>query len=224
MLVDILTLFPGMLDGFLRESILGRAVSNGKVDVNLHNLRDWSNDQYNTVDDRPFGGGPGMILKADPIIRAIDSMKTKKSKVVYLCPDGVPLKGPKVKSLAKQNHIIMLSGHYDGIDQRVRDFYVDEEISIGDYVLSNGTLPIAVLLDAVVRYLPGVLGDENSLKHDSFENSLLGFPQYTRPSTYKDMAVPEVLLSGDHAKIGRWRKRKQVEKTLRRRPEILNKF
>lgn len=219
--IDILSLFPGMAEGFLAESILGRAVARELVDLKLHNLRDWATDKHAITDDRPFGGGAGMVLKPEPVFAAIESLKTDDARVIYLSPDGEKLDQPKVCSLAKETHLILLSGHYEGLDQRVRDELVDEEISIGDYVLTNGTLPAIVLVDAVSRYIPGVLGEEKSLTQDAFSNSLLGFPQYTRPAEFRGMRVPEILLSGDHAAIDGWRREQQIEKTRDRRPDLL---
>ncbi len=219
--VDILTLFPGMLDGFVQESMLGRAVKRGLIRVQVHNLRDWTHDKHRTTDDRPFGGGAGMLMKPEPIFEAVESLRTPGCKVVYLAPDGIPLKTPVAQRLSQARHLILLSGHYEGVDQRVRDHLVDEEISIGDYVLTNGTLAAAVLTDCVVRHIPGVLGDENSLTQDSFSDNLLTFPQYTRPETYRGWSVPPVLLSGNHEEIAVWRQKQREDRTRRLRPDIL---
>ncbi len=211
-----------MLSGFLQESIVGRAVSSGKVDLSVHDLRAYSDDlKHRSVDDRPFGGGPGMLLKAEPLAKAIEDLKTETSKVIYLCPDGELLKTSRVQSLSSEKHLILISGHYEGIDQRIRDLFVDIEISIGDYVLTNGTLPAAVLVDAVARQLPNVLGEEKSLTYDSFRNNLLSFPQYTRPVEFRGHGVPPILLSGNHAEIEAWRFNQQQEKTAQRRPDLL---
>jgi tRNA (guanine37-N1)-methyltransferase len=219
--VDILTLFPGMLDGFVRESMLGRAVKRGLIDVRMHNLRDWTHDKHRTTDDRPFGGGAGMLMKPEPIFEAVESLRTDNCKVIYLAPDGVPLKTSVAQRLAAQRHLILLSGHYEGVDQRVRDHLVDEEISIGDYVLTNGTLAAAVLTDCIVRHIPGVLGDENSLTQDSFSDNLLTFPQYTRPETYRGWSVPSVLLSGNHEEIAVWRQKQREARTRMLRPDLI---
>jgi tRNA (guanine37-N1)-methyltransferase len=219
--VDILTLFPGMLDGFLAESMLGRARQAGLLDVRAHNLRDWANDKWKITDDRPFGGGAGMVLQPGPLCAAIDALRRPDSQVIYLCPDGEPLSSRLARELAGRRHLLLVSGHYEGIDQRVRDSRIDREVSIGDYVLTNGTLPAAVLLDAVARFVPGVLGEEMSLTQDSFNRNLLGFPQYTRPVEFEGMRVPDVLLSGNHGEIERWRQAQRLEKTRQRRPDLL---
>jgi tRNA (guanine37-N1)-methyltransferase len=210
-----------MLDGFLRESILGKAMARGLLTLRTHNLRDWTTDRHRTADDRPFGGGAGMILKPEPVFAAIEQLQTPGCVRIYLTPDGVPLTEKTARALAAERHLILLSGHYEGIDQRIRDRVIDREISIGDYVLTNGTLPAAVLVDALARFIPGVLGEENSLTAESFTNSLLDFPQYTRPALFRDMPVPEVLLSGDHGRIEEWRRARRVEKTRQVRPDLL---
>lgn len=220
--IDLLTLFPAMVEGFLRESMLGRAVENGLLDIRVHNLRDWAKDKHRTTDDRPFGGGAGMLLKPEPLFDAIEELRTPQAKVIYLAPDGEPLKPGIAAELAKETHLILISGHYEGIDQRVRDELVNREISIGDYVLTNGTLPAAVLIDCLARYVPGVLGEELSLTQDSFTGNLLSFPQYTRPADYRGLTVPPVLLAGNHAEIERWRKEQSLDKTRRRRPDLLD--
>ena len=199
--IDILTLFPGMVEGFLRESMVGRAQQEGLISVKAHNLRDWATDKHRTTDDRPFGGGAGMVLKPEPMVAAIEAVSTPGCTVIYLCPDGEPLSDPMARELAGAGHLVLLSGHYEGLDQRVRDQLVTREISIGDYVLTNGTLPAAVLVDCVARQIPGVLGEHLSLTQDSFNDNLLGFPQYTRPVEFRGQKVPEVLLSGNHAAI-----------------------
>ena len=219
--IDFLTLFPAMLDGFMSESMLGRARDNGILDIRIHNLRDWTKDKHNTTDDRPFGGGPGMVIKPEPVFDAIEELQTDGCVRIYMCPDGEPMSPQMVSSLAKKKHLIILSGHYEGIDERIREKVIDMEVSIGDYVLTNGTLPSAVLADAVSRYVPGVLGEENSLTNDSFNGNLLSFPQYTRPYEFRGMKVPEVLLSGNHAEIARWRRAQQLLRTRQRRPDIL---
>ena len=221
MKIDVLTLFPKMLDGFLSESITGRALREHLVDINVHNLRDWSRDPHHTVDDRPFGGGAGMVLKPEPLKSAIDTLKKHKTHVVYLCPDGQLLTTQKVRSLVKHEHLLLISGHYESVDERFRTSCVNEEISIGDYVLTNGTLPAAVLIDAIVRYIPGVLGTEQSLEQDCFSNGLLSFPQYTRPSNFNGDEVPDVLSSGNHEAIADWRLEQQMLRTLRRRPDLI---
>jgi tRNA (guanine37-N1)-methyltransferase len=222
LLIDVLTLFPRMLDGFLAESILGKARERGLLEVRVHDLRSWTTDKHRTADDRPFGGGAGMVLKPEPVFAAIEALQRPGCRRIYLTPDGVPFSSPRAAALAQETHLILLSGHYEGIDQRIRDGVIDEELSIGDYVLTNGTLPAAVVIDALSRFIPGVLGEEKSLTHESFTNTLLDFPQYTRPAEFRGMSVPEVLLSGNHAEIEAWRTVRRVEKTRLVRPDLLN--
>jgi tRNA (guanine37-N1)-methyltransferase len=220
--IDIITLFPRMLDGFLTESILGRGIEAGHLAVEVHDLRKWTTDKHRTADDRPFGGGAGMVLKPEPVFAAIEQLQTPGCRRIYLTPDGMPLSPALALDRSRQKHLVFLSGHYEGIDQRIRDGVIDQEISIGDYVLTNGTLAAAVVLDALARFIPGVLGEEKSLTHESFTNKLLDFPQYTRPAEFRSMSVPEVLLSGNHAEIEKWRHARQVEKTSSVRPDLLN--
>ena len=222
--IDVLTLFPEMIAGFLSESILGRARDRGLINVGLRHLRDWAKDKHQITDDRPFGGGAGMLLKPEPVFQALDEVRQENSHVIYMAPDGEPLTADLAKTLSREKHLIIISGHYEGVDQRVRDCCVDREVSIGDFVLTNGTLPAAVLIDAVSRYIPGVLGEEKSLTQDSFNDNLLSFPQYTRPAIYRGMSVPDVLLSGNHKEIERWREECRLEKTKKRRPDLLHKY
>lgn len=227
MRIDILTLFPEMAAGFFSASILGRAVRNGILDIRLHDIRDWSADRHKRTDDRPFGGGAGMVMTPQPIFDAVESVRGNAPEdagtpVVYLCPDGEPLTNGLALELSRERRLILLSGHYEGVDQRVRDALVTREISIGDYVLTNGTIAAAVLVDCLARQIPGVLGEENSLTGDSFNDKLLSFPQFTRPEVFREMPVPPVLLSGNHAEIQRWRRERQIEKTKARRPDLLN--
>ena len=219
--IDVLTLFPAMLDGFLSESMLGRACEAKLLEINVRNVRDWATDKHRTTDDRPFGGGAGMVMKCEPIFAAIEAVQTPGCRRIYLTPDGVPFTAAKAEALSKEGHLVFLSGHYEGIDQRIRDTVIDEEISIGDYVLTNGTLAAAVVIDALARFIPGVLGEEKSLTHESFTRKLLDFPQYTRPAEYRGMSVPEVLLSGNHTAIEKWRIARQEEKTRQVRPDLL---
>lgn len=221
MVIDVLTLFPRMLDGFLAESILGKAISGGLLQVNVHDLRRWTTDKHRTADDRPFGGGAGMVLKPEPVFAAIEQLQRPGCRRVYLTPDGTPLSPQLAHELSQQSHLLLLSGHYEGIDQRIRDQMIDQEISIGDYVLTNGTIAAAVVIDALARFIPGVLGEEKSLTHESFTSKLLDFPQYTRPAEFRGMSVPEVLLSGNHAEIERWRMTRAREKTRLVRPDLL---
>ncbi|GAB1489033.1 tRNA (guanosine(37)-N1)-methyltransferase TrmD [Opitutaceae bacterium] len=221
--IDVLTLFPRMLEGFLAESILGKGIENGLLTVKVHDLRTWATDKHRTADDRPFGGGAGMVMKPEPVFAAIEQLQTPGCQRIYLTPDGVPYSEPIAKELAHQTHLILLSGHYEGIDQRIRDKLIDREISIGDYVLTNGTLPAAVVIDALARFIPGVLGEEKSLTHESFTGKLLDFPQYTRPAEFRGMSVPEVLLSGNHGEIEKWRQAQRTEKTRQVRPDLFEK-
>lgn len=219
--IDLLTLFPRMLDGFLTESILGKALERRLLTVTVHDLRAWTTDKHRTADDRPFGGGAGMIMKPEPVFAAMEQLQTAGCRRIYLTPDGVPFSTEIAEALSKERHLIFLSGHYEGIDQRIRDRVIDQEISIGDYVLTNGTVAAAVVIDALSRFIPGVLGEEKSLTHESFTNKLLDFPQYTRPAEFRGMSVPEVLLSGNHAEIEKWRHARRTEKTRQVRPDLL---
>ena len=216
---DVLTLFPEMFDS-LKQSVIGRAVEKELIDINLINIRDFSKDKHKKVDDTPYGGGAGMVMMPDVVYRAFQSVKTEKSKVIYMSPQGKKLDQKKVEDLSKQEHLIILCGHYEGIDQRVLDKIVDEEISIGDYVLTGGELPAMVLIDSVSRYVKGVLKEE-SIKEESFSNGLLEYPQYTRPEIFEGEKVPEILLSGHHEKIEKWRKEKSFEITKKKRPDLL---
>ncbi|MDR1456928.1 MAG: tRNA (guanosine(37)-N1)-methyltransferase TrmD [Puniceicoccales bacterium] len=222
--VDVLSLFPGMLSGFTAESMLSRAVRSGIVQITSRSIREWTTDKHAIADDRPFGGGAGMVLKPEPLARAIGDIKRTESCVIYLCPDGKLLSSELAEELAMSKHLILLCGHYEGIDERIRGKYVDQEISIGDYILTNGTLAAAVVIDAVVRYIPGVLGSEQSLQQDSFSDGLLAFPQYTRPETFEGTSIPEVLLSGHHKKIAKWRQEQRILRTKQRRPDLWEKF
>ncbi len=219
--IDLLTLFPGMIRGFVKESMIGRAVEGGLLQIGVHNLRDWARDKHKVTDDRPFGGGAGMLLKPEPVFAAFEELRRPETTTLYFAPDGEKLTSALARELATEKHLLLLSGHYEGVDQRVRDRLIDREISIGDYVLTNGTLAAAVFIDAVARYIPGVLGEEKSLTQDSFQNKLLSFPQFTRPAEFRGMKVPDVLLSGDHAKIERWRQRQRLERTKRLRPDLI---
>ncbi len=216
---DVLTLFPEMFDN-LKQSIIGRAQEKELIDINLINIRDFSTNKHKKVDDTPYGGGVGMVMMPDVVYRAYNSIDTKKAKVIYMSPQGKTLNQKKVEDLAKQEHLIILCGHYEGIDQRILDKIVDEEISIGDYVLTGGEIPAMVLIDSVSRYVEGVL-KEDSVKEESFSNGLLEYPQYTRPEIFEGEKVPEILLSGHHEKIKEWRKQKSLEITKQKRPDLL---
>ena len=216
---DVLTLFPEMFEP-LNSSIIGRAIEKNLIQINLINIRDFSKDKHKKVDDTPYGGGAGMVMMPDVVYDAYKSVKDKDAKVIYMSPQGKKLTQKKVEELAKQEHLIILCGHYEGIDQRVIDKIVDEEISIGDYVLTGGELPAMVLIDSVSRYNSGVIAEE-SREEESFANGLLEYPQYTRPEVFEGVKVPEVLLSGHHANIEKWRKEKALEITKLKRPDLL---
>ena len=218
---DVLTLFPEMFTP-LQESIIGRAREKEIIEINLINIRDFSKDKHKKVDDTPYGGGAGMVMKPDVVYDAYASVKDEKAKVIYLSPQGKVLNQEKVKELSKEQHLILLCGHYEGIDQRVLDEIVDEEISIGDYVLTGGELPAMVLIDSVSRYVEGVLNDESTAE-ESFASNLLEYPQYTRPEEFHGNKVPEVLISGHHENIKKWREKKSLEVTKRKRPDLLEK-
>ena len=218
---DVLTLFPEMF-GILNQSIIGKAIEKELIDINLINIRDFSKDKHKKVDDTPYGGGAGMVMKPDVVYDAYKSVKDKNAKVIYMSPQGKTLNQKKVEELAKESHLIILCGHYEGIDQRVLDKIVDEEISIGDYVLTGGEIPAMVLIDSVSRYVKGVLNEE-SIQEESFSNGLLEYPQYTRPEIFEGVKVPEILLSGHHENIEKWRKEKSIEITKKKRPEMLEK-
>ncbi len=221
--IDLLTLFPEMISGFLSESIIGRARENGILDIKVHNLRDWATDKHHITDDRPFGGGAGMVLKPEPLYAAIEELRTEKSTVILMAPDGVTLTSSIGKKLAAAGHLIFISGHYEGVDERIREDLVDLELSIGDYILTNGTLPAAVMIDCICRFVPDVLGDEKSLTQDCFNENLLSFPQYTRPADYRGKKVPDVLLTGNHAEIEQWREEQRIERTKKHRPDLISK-
>lgn len=218
---DVLTLFPEMFD-ILETSILGRAKKEGKIEINLINIRDFSKSKHKKVDDTPYGGGAGMVIRPDVVYDAYSSIKNKNAKVIYLTPQGKSLTQQKVKELSLEDEVVLLCGHYEGIDERVLEKIVDEEISIGDYVLTGGELPAMVLIDSVSRYVEGVLGNE-SVEEESFSNGLLEYPQYTRPENFMDLKVPEVLISGHHKNIEKWRYEKSLERTKLKRPDLLEK-
>lgn len=218
---DVLTLFPQMFEP-VYQSIIGKAQENKVIDINLIDIRDFSKDKHKKVDDYPYGGGAGMVIRPDVVYDAYKSINIKSAKTIYLSPQGKVLTQEKVKELSKEEHIVLLCGHYEGIDQRVLDEIVDEEISIGDYVLTGGELPAMVLIDSVSRYIEGVINKE-STNEESFSNGLLEYPQYTRPESFLNKKVPEVLLSGHHSNIEKWRHEKSIENTKNKRPELLKK-
>ncbi|MDD5610889.1 MAG: tRNA (guanosine(37)-N1)-methyltransferase TrmD [Candidatus Omnitrophica bacterium] len=225
MRIDVITIFPEMFGPVLNESIVKRAQEKKKVVIKIHNLRDHTLDRHRKVDDRPFGGGAGMVMAPQPIFRAVEVVKKeirgKGVRVILLTPRGKKLDQKTAKRISKYKNIILISGHYEGIDERVRLHLADEEISIGDYVLTGGELPAMVLIDSIVRLVPGVLGEKKSLKSESFEGNLLEYPQYTRPANFKGMKVPEILLSGNHPAIEEWRKKTAVRLTRHIRPDLL---
>jgi len=225
--IDVLTLFPEMFQGPINESLLKKAQARGLFSLSVTNIRDFTFDKHKTADDTPYGGGSGMVMKIEPIAAVISKIKNKKpacrqagSKILLMCPTGQPLTQKKVNELAQEKHLVLLCGHYEGVDERVREL-VDEEISIGDYVLTGGEIPAMVLIDAVVRQIPGVVKEKESLENDSFYNDLLDYPSYTKPEEFSDEKVPEVLLSGNHAKIAVWRRIQALKETLQNRPELL---
>ncbi len=221
MKIDVLTLFPGMFAGPLDESIVMRARRAGLLDLNIHQLRDYAHDRHKTVDDRPFGGGPGMLLKPEPIFEAVESIARASTRVILLSPAGRPFNQAIARELAQVDDLLLVSGHYEGFDERIRQELADDELSIGDYVLTNGALPAMVIIDAVTRLLPGALGDDQSADQESFSRGLLEYPQYTRPAEFRGMKVPEVLLSGNHAEIAKWREEQARRRTEARRPDLL---
>jgi len=219
--IDVLTLFPRIFEGPLEESILKRARESGRVQIRVHNLRDYTHDKHRVVDDRPYGGGPGMLMKPEPIFEAVEKLQRNDSCVVLMTPQGAPFTQARAQAFAQKPHLIIICGHYEGVDERVRQALVHEEVSIGDYVLTNGALAAAVVVDAVVRLLPGVLGHEQGAADDSFATGLLEGPQYTRPPEFRGMRVPEVLLGGDHGAVAKWRTEQARSRTQQRRPDLL---
>lgn len=224
MKIDVLTLFPEMFLGPLDESIIKRARTTGLLDLSIHNLREYTHDRHRTVDDKPFGGGPGMLLKPEPIFEAVEHLARTDTRVILLSPAGRTFSQSLARELAQQTELLLICGSYEGFDERVRETLADDELSIGDYVLTNGALPAMVIIDAVVRLLPGVLGDDESSRDESFSPGLPGleYPQYTRPAEFRGMKVPEVLLSGNHAEIARWRAEQARNRTKARRPDLID--
>jgi len=230
MKIDILTLFPKMFENVLGESMLKRARNKGCVNIKVHNLRDWTSDNHRTADDKPFGGGPGMVMKVEPVCRALKELKksevrgqrTEDRRVILLTPQGKKLNQKIVKRIAKYKRLVLICGHYEGVDERIRNF-ADDEISVGDYILTCGEIPAMVLIDSVVRLIPGSLGAKESLDSESFDKDLLEYPQYTRPAKYLGMKVPNVLLNGDHKRIEEWRNKEAVKRTAERRPDLLKR-
>ncbi|MGN7355980.1 tRNA (guanosine(37)-N1)-methyltransferase TrmD [Paenibacillus sp. SAF-054] len=227
MKVDVLTLFPEMMDGVFRSSILGKAQEKGIVNLNAVNFRDYSGNKHGTVDDTPYGGGGGMVLKPDPIFSAVEDLLSQTSaapRVILMCPQGETFTQQKAEELSAEEHLIFICGHYEGYDERIREHLVTDELSIGDYVLTGGELPAMVVIDSVVRLLPGVLGNETSAVTDSFSTGLLEYPHYTRPAEFRGWKVPDILLSGHHANIEVWRREQALKRTLQRRPDLLERI
>jgi tRNA (guanine37-N1)-methyltransferase len=221
MRIAVLTLFPAMFAGPLDESIVMRARRAGLLDLTIHNLREYAHDRHKTVDDRPFGGGPGMLLKPEPIFEAVEGLARESTRVILLSPAGRVFNQAIARELAQMDDLLLVSGHYEGFDERIREQLADDELSIGDYVLTNGGLPAMVIIDAVTRLLPGALGDDTSSHEESFNHGLLEYPQYTRPAEFRGWKVPEVLLSGNHAAIAKWRGEQARLRTQERRPDLL---
>ena len=217
---SILTIFPEMFE-ILNKSVIGRAEKNNLIELEVINIRDFAIDKHNTVDDTPYGGGAGMLMKADIVYNSIASVKQKDSKIIYLSPKGKTLTQEKVKELISEKHLVLLAGHYEGIDQRIIDNYIDEEISVGDYILTGGEIPAMILVDSVARLVEGVISKDSV--DDSFENNLLEYPQYTRPETFNNIEIPEVLKSGNHKEIADWRRKESLKITFLRRPDLLEK-
>ena len=224
MRIDIITLFPSMFRGPFDESIIKRARKKGILEINFHNLRDFTGDRHRTVDDLPYGGGAGMVMKPEPLFRAVEKVKEEKRfswKVILLSPQGQPFAQEKAKELAQEEGLIFICGHYEGVDERVREHLIDEELSLGDFVLTGGELAAMVIVDAIARMLPQVLGCKDSVREDSFYQTLLDYPHYTRPPEFRGWKVPGVLISGNHQKIREWRKKKKLENTFKKRPDLL---
>lgn len=222
---DVLTLFPDLFSSFMNESILGRAIAKGLIEIRLTQIRSFARGKHQVTDDRPYGGGSGMVMKPGPIYRSLKSIErvTEKARVILLTPQGRPFDQSLAWELSRLKQLILICGRYEGVDERIRSRYVDQELSIGDYVLSGGEPAALVVIDAVARLVPGVLGDEYSAQEESFEDGLLEYPHYTRPPVFEDQEVPPILLSGDHAKIRQWRRTQALKRTLERRPDLLQK-
>lgn len=223
MKIDVLTLFPNMFSGPLDESIVQRARENGLIELKIHNLREYTHDLHQTVDDRPFGGGAGMLLKPEPLFEALEALTNEESHVIFLTPSGRKFNQAIARDISSREHIVLVCGSYEGFDERVLQVWANEELSIGDYVLTNGALPAMVVIDVVTRLLPGALGKDESSYEESFSTNSLEYPHYTRPAVFRGMKVPEVLLSGHHARIAQWRSEQSVLKTAAVRPDLLEK-
>ena len=219
--IDIITIFPHMLDSVLGESILKRAQAAGLVEIRCVNLRDYATGVHLTTDDRPYGGGPGMVMKPEPVFKAVDALRDEGCRVILMTPQGEPWKQASAEALSREKHLIFICGHYEGVDERIREGLADMEVSIGDYVLTNGVISAAVVVDSIVRLLPGALGGEGAAEDESFSTGRLEYPQYTRPPVFRGMAVPEILCSGDHGAIAKWRKEQSLARTKARRADLL---
>ncbi len=224
MIVDVLTIFPEMFAPVTEHSIIGRAVTNKIIDIRLTDIRDYTLDKHNRTDDTPFGGGAGMVMSAEPVFRALEAMGTEGSRMIYMSPKGKLLDGALIEELSKEDRLILLCGHYEGVDQRILDYWEMEEVSVGDYILTGGELPAMILIDAVGRLLPDVLGSSESHKEESIYSGLLEYPQYTKPREFRELAVPEVLLSGNHKLIDLWKYEQALQLTYRRRPDLFQAY
>ena len=231
MQIDVLTIFPEMFAPVLGASLLKRAQEHGHLSIRVHDVRDYTHDRHHSVDDRPYGGGPGMVMRVEPIVEALEAIRARACgahngsavcRTVLMSPQGEPLSTPLARELASVGHLLVICGHYEGVDERIREAFVDRTVSIGDYVLTGGELPAMVLIDAAARYIPGVIGHEQATEEESFSAGLLEYPQYTRPPVFRGMAVPDVLLSGDHERIAEWRKLQSVARTLAARPDLMS--
>ena len=222
MRVDVVTIFPGMIEPLLAQSLLGKARERGLIDVQVHDLRRWADPPHRQVDDYAYGGGPGMLMKPEPIVRAVEELRTEASWTVLLSPQAQPLTQPAVRRLAERQHLILVCGRYEGVDDRVRDLVIDEEISIGDYIVAGGEVPALVLIEATSRLIPGVVGCDDSVRDESHAAGLLEYPQYTRPEEFRGRRVPATLLSGDHGRVADWRRAHALRRTLDRRPDLLS--
>jgi tRNA (guanine37-N1)-methyltransferase len=223
MLIDILTLFPEMFEGPFGSSIIRRAADRNVVEIRVRNLRDWTHDRHRTVDDMPFGGGPGMILKPEPLFEAVEELHTINAEIILFTPNGELLRQPLVEELSSREHAILICGHYEGVDERVAEHLATRLVSVGDYVLSGGELPAMLLTDAIVRLLPGALGCADSTREEAFSDGLLEYPQYTRPAVYRGLEVPEIVRSGNHQELARWKRSQSLQRTLERRPDLLTR-
>lgn len=221
MKIDIITLFPDIFFGPFADSIIGRAIEKDLVKINTVDLRDFTEDKRRTVDDKPYGGGPGMLMTVEPLFKAVEKLRTPDSLVILMSPQGRVFSQETAQELSQEKHLILICGHYEGVDERVRDFLIDMEISIGDYILTSGNIPAMAVVDAVVRLIPGVLGSAESSETESFAEGVLEYPQYTRPEDFQGMKVPEVLLSGNHQEIAKWRKKEALKRTQERRPDLI---